>query len=59
MTQSYARGELVVVLDAADLERAAAFWGQVLGYRRAGSSGKYLSLVPAEGAGCELQPLRS
>ncbi|WP_328332193.1 VOC family protein [Kribbella sp. NBC_00382] len=54
MPQSYARGELVIVLDAADLERSADFWSQVLGYRRAGSSGKYLSLIPADGVGCEL-----
>jgi len=28
--QRYVRGELVVVLDCADLERAAAFWTTVL-----------------------------
>ncbi|MDX6262745.1 MAG: hypothetical protein QOH84_4433 [Kribbellaceae bacterium] len=52
--QAYARGELVIVLDAADLDRAAAFWCEVLGYRRTHSSGKYLSLIPADGVGCEL-----
>ena len=52
--QSYARGELVIVLDAADLERAADFWCGVLGYRRTGSPGTYLSLIPADGIGVEL-----
>lgn len=28
------QGELVVVLDCANLERAAAFWTTALGYRR-------------------------
>jgi predicted enzyme related to lactoylglutathione lyase len=31
---TYARGELVVVIDVADLERAADFWTHVLGYVR-------------------------
>lgn len=53
--QSYLRGELVVVLDCAELERAAAFWTTVLGYRREGDGGGiYLSLVPQDGRGVEL-----
>ncbi|GAA1603463.1 VOC family protein [Kribbella sancticallisti] len=54
--QPYARGELAVVLDVADLERAADFWTVVLGYRRKGwASGRYLSLVPdSDGPGVEL-----
>jgi predicted enzyme related to lactoylglutathione lyase len=53
--QRYLRGELVLVLDCADLERAADFWTTVLGHRReAYGGGPYLSLVPADGAGVEL-----
>lgn len=53
--QRYPHGELVVVLDCADLERAAGFWTAVLGYRReAYGGGPYLSLVPQEGRGVEL-----
>lgn len=50
--QPYPHGELVVVLDCGDLERAAAFWSQILGYRRMGEpTGPYLSLQPTtEGA---------
>ena len=46
--QTYPHGQVAVVLDCADLERAAAFWTQVLGYRRVGDGGDgpYLSLVP-------------
>lgn len=51
--QSYGHGELVVVLDAADLERAAEFWSAVLGYSKGRASGRYLSLQP-DGAGFEL-----
>lgn len=44
-----------MVLDCADLQRAAAFWTTVLGYRREGyGGGPYLSLVPHEGDGVEL-----
>ncbi|GAA1618115.1 VOC family protein [Kribbella alba] len=51
----YARGELVVVIDVSDLERAGEFWSQVLGYVREGdASSRYLSLVPADGNGCEV-----
>ena len=53
--QPYLHGELAIVLDTADLERAADFWTAVLGYRREGSaSDNYLSLVPANGTGVEL-----
>jgi predicted enzyme related to lactoylglutathione lyase len=53
--QRYPHGELVVVLDCEDLERAAAFWTAVLGYRReAYSGGLYLALVPQDGRGVEL-----
>ena len=52
--QQYLRGELVVVIDVAELERAAVFWGEVLGYVREGQSETYLSLVPADGAGVEV-----
>ena len=53
--QRYPQGELVVVLDCADLERAAVFWTTVLGYRRqAYGGGPYLALVPQDGGGVEL-----
>ena len=52
---SYSRGELAIVLDCADLDRAADFWTRVLGYDRAGTaSGPYLGLLPADGQGAEL-----
>jgi predicted enzyme related to lactoylglutathione lyase len=53
--QPYPHGELVVVLDCADLHRAARFWSEVLGYRwYADPVGPYLSLHPALGGGPEL-----
>lgn len=53
--QRYAHGEVVVVLDCGDLERAGAFWCEVLGYRRfEDPSGPYLSLYPAVEGGPEL-----
>ena len=53
--QPYAYGEMVIVLDCGDLERAAAFWCEVLGYRRfGGPSGPYLSLYPTVEGGAEL-----
>jgi predicted enzyme related to lactoylglutathione lyase len=46
---------LVVVVDCADLDRAAEFWCGVLGYRAEGSeSGRYRSLLPADGNGIEV-----
>jgi predicted enzyme related to lactoylglutathione lyase len=52
---SYSHGDLVLVLDCADLARAADFWTAALGYVRDGEpGGRYLSLVPADGVGCEI-----
>jgi catechol 2,3-dioxygenase-like lactoylglutathione lyase family enzyme len=49
------RGELVVVVDCADLERAARFWTAVLGYTAIGDSdGGDQGLVPAGGFGIEV-----
>jgi predicted enzyme related to lactoylglutathione lyase len=46
---------LVVVVDCADLERSAAFWSGVLGYRaRPSSPGRYRQLLPADGNGVEV-----
>jgi catechol 2,3-dioxygenase-like lactoylglutathione lyase family enzyme len=51
----YLRGELVVVIDCADLHRAAEFWTGVLGYVREGPAlGQYLGLVPPDGQGAEI-----
>ena len=51
----YARGELVVVVDCADLERAARFWSAALGYADAGGdSVTYRSVLPADGFGVEI-----
>ncbi len=52
----YAHGELVVVIDCADLERAARFWSAVLGYADAAGDdgGTYRSVLPADGFGVEL-----
>ena len=55
----YRRGELVVVIDCGDLERAARFWAGVLGYIAVGDAeGVYQALTPADGSGIEvlLQP---
>lgn len=47
--------ELVVVLDCADLERAAQFWCAVLGYvAPTPPDGIYHTLLPADGDGIEL-----
>lgn len=51
----YARGELALVVDVSDLDRAADFWTETLGYVREGAaSARYLSLIPASGNGIEL-----
>jgi len=51
----YAHGELVVVVDCADLDRAARFWSAALGYTDAGGdSATYRSLLPADGPGVEI-----
>jgi predicted enzyme related to lactoylglutathione lyase len=48
--QPYVNGELVVVLDCADLERSATFWSAVLGYEWEGDVvGLYTSLTPPGG----------
>jgi predicted enzyme related to lactoylglutathione lyase len=51
----YARGHLVVVIDCADLERAARFWAAALGYADQGAAGTtYRSVLPADGPGAEI-----
>lgn len=51
----YERGHLVVVVDCADLERAARFWAAALGYLSAGpGSDRYRSVLPADGPGVEV-----
>ena len=47
----YLRGELTVVIDCADLGRAAEFWTAVLGYVPEGLAlgRRYLGLIPAAG----------
>jgi len=53
--QPYPKGEVAVVLDCLDLDRAADFWTEVLGYRRIGEPyGSYFSLLPSSGSGPEL-----
>ena len=51
----YSRGHLVVVLDCADLDRAARFWSAALGYAdQGGDSATYRSVLPPEGFGVEI-----
>lgn len=51
----YREGELVLVIDCADLRLAARFWSAVLGYVPAETvSQRYLALVPADGDGIEI-----
>ena len=51
----YLHGELVVVIDCADLDRAARFWTAVLGYRDRGPGpGRYRTLLPVDGPGIEV-----
>lgn len=53
--QGYPHGEVVVVIDCQDLDRAAHFWTQVLGYHRAGEAYEpYLSLLPDSDYGPEV-----
>ena len=53
--QRYLGGELVIVIDCADLDRSADFWTDTLGYLREGSASKiYQTLAPADGRGCEI-----
>lgn len=57
--QSYPHGELAVVVDCHDLNRAADFWTEVLGYRRIGEPLEpYFSLLPTSGDGPELLLLK-
>lgn len=55
MPQPYPHGELVIVIDCAELDRSARFWAAVLGYvpGRA-STGSYHSLQPESGAGIDV-----
>jgi predicted enzyme related to lactoylglutathione lyase len=51
----YPQGELVVVIDCAQLDRSAEFWTAVLGYVRDGvATGRYQGLLPAHGQGAEI-----
>lgn len=51
----YTHGHLVVVVDCADLDRAARFWTGVLGYRDADPGpGPYRGLLPVDGPGIEV-----
>jgi|GEM_PF-1674842 len=55
MPQPYPNGELVIVIDCADLDRSARFWAAVLGYEAGpGTSGPYLSLTPVSGVGIDV-----
>ncbi len=55
MAQSYRSGELVIVIDCADLARSARFWADVLGYIAGpATSATYRSLIPADGQGIEV-----
>jgi predicted enzyme related to lactoylglutathione lyase len=56
-TQRYGggHGDLVVVIDCAELERSAAFWTRTLSYVRNGApEGQYQSLIPSDGVGVEV-----
>lgn len=51
----YRHGELVVVIDCSQLDRSAEFWAGALGYVRDGiATGRYQSLLPADGKGAEI-----
>jgi predicted enzyme related to lactoylglutathione lyase len=55
MPQPYPHGELVIVIDCADLERSAQFWAAALGYTAGpATTGPYRSLTPVSGAGIDL-----
>ena len=55
MPQPYPHGELVIVIDCADLDRSAAFWSAVLGYTaNLAGTGSYRSLEPESGAGIDV-----
>jgi predicted enzyme related to lactoylglutathione lyase len=46
--------KLGLVLDCADPEALAEFWGPALGYTNVGSAGSYVMLLPADGDGPQL-----
>lgn len=51
MSQPYRNGELVIVIDCADLDRSARFWAAVLGYTPGrANAGPYRTLQPASGS---------
>ena len=55
MPQPYPHGELLIVIDCADLDRSAAFWSAVLGYTASpAATGPYRSLEPESGAGSDM-----
>jgi len=55
MSQYYRGGELVIVVDCADLDRSSRFWTAVLGYAATDSSHpSYRSLLPPDGPGIEV-----
>ena len=59
MPQPYPHGELVIVIDCADLDRSARFWAGVLGYAPGyapspAGAGPYRSLQPESGAGIDV-----
>ena len=55
MPQPYPHGELLIVIDCADLDRSAAFWSAVLGYTASpAATGPYRSLAPETGAGIDV-----
>lgn len=55
MPQPYPHGELVIVIDCADLDRSAAFWSAALGYTVSpAGTGPYRSLAPESGAGIDV-----
>ena len=55
MPQPYPNGELVIVIDCADLDRSARFWAVVLGYEAGrATSGPYHSLTPVSGVGIDV-----
>ena len=55
MPQPYPHGELLIVIDCANLDRSAAFWSAVLGYTASpAATGPYRSLEPESGAGIDV-----
>ena len=55
MPQPYPHGELVIVIDCADLDRSAAFWSAALGYTASpAGTGPYRGLEPESGAGIDV-----